>query len=82
MIDVSWDRVQVHVNAWGGNVVDPANPTSCELDEAPALAALEWLRARMWDDKVMATFLDVENLATRDAFIWARWPPSRMVRGH
>jgi multiple sugar transport system substrate-binding protein len=69
MIDVSWDRVQTHVNAWGGNIVDPANPNSCALDEAPALAAVEWLRARMWDDKVMATLLDVQSLSTRDAFI-------------
>jgi multiple sugar transport system substrate-binding protein len=69
MIDVSWDRVQIHVNAWGGNIVDPARPTSCAMDDAPALAALEWLRARMWDDKVMATRLDVQNLSTRDAFI-------------
>ena len=69
MIDVSWDRVQVHLNAWGGNIVDPANPTSCAMDDPPAVAALEWLRARMWDDKVMATLLDVQNLSTRDAFI-------------
>ena len=69
MIDVSWDRVQVHVNAWGGNLVDPASPSSCAMDEPPAMAALEWLRARMWDDKVMATFPDVQNLSTRDAFI-------------
>ena len=69
MIDVSWDRVQIHVNAWGGNFVDPANPSSCVMDQRPAMAALEWLRARMWDDKVMATFPDVQNLSTRDAFI-------------
>jgi len=69
MIDVSWDRVQVHVNAWGGNLVDPADPSSCAMDDAPAVAAIEWLRARMWDDKVMATLLDVQNLSTRDAFI-------------
>jgi multiple sugar transport system substrate-binding protein len=69
MIDVSWDRVQVHLNAWGGNIVDPADPTSCAMDDPPAVAALEWLRARMWDDKVMATLLDVQNLSTRDAFI-------------
>jgi multiple sugar transport system substrate-binding protein len=69
MIDVSWDRVQVHANAWGGNLVDPTDPTSCAMDEAPAVAAVEWLRARMWDDKVMATLLDVQNLSTRDAFI-------------
>jgi len=69
MIDVSWDRVQIHVNAWGGNFVDPEGPSSCAMDELPAIAALEWLRARMWDDKVMATFPDVQNLSTREAFI-------------
>jgi multiple sugar transport system substrate-binding protein len=69
MIDVSWDRVQIHLNAWGGNIVDPADPTSCAMDDPPAAAALEWLRARMWDDKVMATLLDVQNRSTRDAFI-------------
>ncbi|MCH7494452.1 sugar ABC transporter substrate-binding protein [bacterium] len=69
MLDVSWDRVQVHVNAWGGHLVDPEDPSSCAMAEPEALAAMEWLRARMWDDKVMATFLDVQNLRTRDAFI-------------
>ena len=69
MIDVSWDRVQVHVNAWGGNFVNPSNSSSCVMDEPAALAALEWLRARIWDDKVMATFPDVQNLSTRKAFI-------------
>jgi multiple sugar transport system substrate-binding protein len=39
------------------------------MSEPEALAALEWLRARMWDDRVMATFLDVQNLSTRAAFI-------------
>ena len=69
MIDVSWDRVQIHVNAWGGNFVELADPSSCAMDEPAARAALEWLRARMWDDKVMATFPDVQNVSTRDAFI-------------
>ena len=50
MIDVFWDRVQIHVNAWGGHFVDPAGSSSCAMDEPPAKAALEWLRARMWDD--------------------------------
>ena len=32
-IDVSWDRIQVHVNAWGGHFVDPEDPThSCMAD--------------------------------------------------
>ena len=69
MIDVSWDRVQIHVNAWGGNFVDPDSPSLCAMDEPPAMTALEWLRARMWVDKVMATFPDVQNVSTREAFI-------------
>ena len=72
MIDVSWDRIQVHVNAWGGNFVDPHDPHISRLGEAEALAAMEWLRARMWDEHVMASFLDVQNTGTRQAFAAAK----------
>jgi multiple sugar transport system substrate-binding protein len=68
MFDVTWDRIQVHVNGWGGHFVNPQDPTKCEMAAQPALDAMEWLRARMWDDKVMASFLDVENVETRQAF--------------
>ncbi len=68
-IDVSWDRIQVHLNGWGGNLVDPNDPTVCGMDEPQAMEALEWIRARIWDDGVIATNLDVQGLATRDAFI-------------
>jgi multiple sugar transport system substrate-binding protein len=69
MFDVSWDRIQVHVNGWGGHFVDPLDPTRCQMAAQPALEAMEWLRARLWEDKVMATALDVENNETRNAFI-------------
>jgi multiple sugar transport system substrate-binding protein len=69
MLDISWERIQVHVNGWGGHFVAPDNPRQCRMCEPEALAALEWLRARMWDDRVMATPLDVQNLEPRDAFI-------------
>ena len=69
MIDVSWDRIQVHLNGWGGNLVDPNDPTVCGMDEPQAMEALEWIRARIWDDGVIATNLDVQGVATRDAFI-------------
>ena len=72
MVDVSWDRIQVHVNSWGGHLVDPDDPSRCLMAEPEATAAMEWIRARMWDDRVMATFLDVENMETRDAFIAGR----------
>ncbi|NJN95056.1 MAG: sugar ABC transporter substrate-binding protein [Anaerolineales bacterium] len=68
MVDITWDRLQIHVNGWGGHFVDPADSTRCLMAEPEALSALEWLRARMHDDRVMATFLDVKNVPTRQAF--------------
>jgi multiple sugar transport system substrate-binding protein len=68
MIDLSWERLQVHVNAWGGHFADPNDPTKSQMAEPAALQALEWIRARMWDDKVMATALDVQNKGTVEAF--------------
>ncbi|MCL4295933.1 MAG: sugar ABC transporter substrate-binding protein [Anaerolineae bacterium] len=69
MVDITWDRLQLYANGWGGHFVDPQNPTRCRMAEPEALAGLEWLRARMWDDRVMASFLDVQNLPTRQAFV-------------
>ncbi len=69
MFDVTWDRIQVHVNGWGGHFVNPDDPTKCEMAAPPAQEAMRWLKARMWDDRVMASFLDVENVETRQAFI-------------
>jgi multiple sugar transport system substrate-binding protein len=68
MFDVSWDRIQVHVNGWGGHFVDPKDPTKSLMFRPQALEAMEWLRERMWDDHVMASRLDVQNLSVTDAF--------------
>jgi multiple sugar transport system substrate-binding protein len=72
MVDIAWERIQVHVNGWGGHLVDPENPRRSYMARPEAMAALEWLRARMWDDRVMASFLDVQNVTTRQAFIQQR----------
>ena len=69
MVDISWERIQIHVNGWGGNFVDPEDSTRSWMAKPESLAAMEWIRARMWDDEVMASKLDVKNLNTRDAFI-------------
>jgi multiple sugar transport system substrate-binding protein len=69
MLDISWDRIQVHVNGWGGHFVDPDDATQSRMCDPEAMAAMEWLRARMWDDRVMATAQDVQNVSTRQAFI-------------
>ena len=69
MFDVSWERIQMHVNGWGGHYVDPQNPKKCVMAAPPALAGMQWLRDRMWEDRVMASFQDVQNVETRQAFI-------------
>ena len=69
MLDISWDRIQVYANAWGGHFVDPVDPTRCRMGDPEAMAALEWLRSRMWDDRVMATLPDVNRLGTHQAFV-------------
>ena len=33
MLLIDWDRLQVHVNAWGGHFVDPADPSRCLMAE-------------------------------------------------
>jgi ABC-type glycerol-3-phosphate transport system substrate-binding protein len=69
MLDIAWERIQVHVNGWGGRFVHPADPRLSLMDASASLEAMEWIRARMWDDRVMASFLDVQNVETRQAFI-------------
>jgi multiple sugar transport system substrate-binding protein len=72
MIDVSWDRLQIHVNGWGGHLVDPDDARRCRMGDPEALAALEWLRARIWDDRAMVTLPMVERAGTHSAFINGR----------
>jgi multiple sugar transport system substrate-binding protein len=72
MVDIGWERLQVHVNGWGGHFVDPQDPRRSWMAHPETLAALEWVRGRMWDDRVMASFVDVQNLSTRQAFIQER----------
>jgi multiple sugar transport system substrate-binding protein len=71
-IDISWERIQVHVNAWGGHFVDPADSTRSLMAQPEAMAAMGWIRERIWGDHVMASALDVQNLETRHAFIQER----------
>lgn len=68
-LDISWERIQVHVNAWGGHLVDPKENTRSLMASPETLAALEWLRARIWDDHVMAGPLDIQKAEPRQAFI-------------
>lgn len=65
---ISWDRLQVHVNAWGGNLVDPDDPAKTRIAEPESLRAHEWLWDRMWGDRVMAPPLAVKNSFPDEVF--------------
>jgi multiple sugar transport system substrate-binding protein len=69
MIDIGWERLQVHVNGWGGHFVDPDDPTKSMMADPESLDALEWVRQRMWDERTMASSLDIQNLPVEQAFI-------------
>lgn len=72
MLDISWERLQVHVNAWGGHFVDPENSRRSWMARPESMAALKWIRDRIWEDHVMASELDVQGMRTWDAFIAGR----------
>ncbi len=67
--NISWERIQMHINGWNGHLVDPQDNTLSMMSNPEAMAAMEWLRARMWDDHVMASPLDVNKVEPRLAFI-------------
>ncbi len=69
MLDVGWERLQVHVNGWGGHFVDPGDDRRSQMSDPPSLAALEWIHERMWTDKVMATSMDTQVQGPREAFV-------------
>jgi multiple sugar transport system substrate-binding protein len=72
MIDIGWERLQVHANSWGGHFVDPHNSARSLMGSHETLAAMQWVHDRMWDEHTMASSLDVQNLETRHAFIQQR----------
>lgn len=71
-LDISWDRIQVHINAWGGHIVDPQDSRKSRLGDEEALAAMEWIRARIWDDHVMPSDLDLKGMSITEAFLEGR----------
>jgi multiple sugar transport system substrate-binding protein len=67
---VAWeyDRFQFHVQAFGGHVANPDDWTECWLDKPEAQEALEWMRARMWDDNSITQKLQLGE--RNDSQMW------------
>jgi ABC-type glycerol-3-phosphate transport system substrate-binding protein len=57
----SWDRYWYKPVIWGGHTVDPNDNTKAVFDSEESLAALEWSRKMMWDDKTMLQPLDIQR---------------------
>jgi len=57
----SWDRYWYKPVIWGGHTVDPQDNTKAAFDSDLSIAALEWSRKLMWDDKAMLQPLDVQK---------------------
>jgi len=72
-------RMQWHIQAYGGHAVNPDDWTECMLDRPEAQDALEWLRARMWDDNSMMQPLQIEDRGTAD--LWTARLTATMEEG-
>jgi multiple sugar transport system substrate-binding protein len=65
----NYDRFQLHVQAFGGHVVNPDDLTECTLGDQEAQDALEWMRARIWEENTTIQSLQVEDTST-----YVLWP--------
>lgn len=59
------DRWWYKIAEWGGTVVDPADNTKATFNSDEALAALEWIRKGIWDDKFIAQRLNIVRAGQR-----------------
>jgi len=64
----SYDRFQFHVQSYGGHVSNPDDWTECWLDKPEAQEAMEWMRARMWDDNSITQQLQLGEHNDSQAF--------------
>jgi len=72
-IPLWFDRLHCHIQAFGGHVVNPDDWTECWLGKPEAQEALEWLRARMWDDHSLLQPVESEDRGTTG--MW----PTRLI---
>lgn len=64
----SWDRYWYKPTIWGGHTVDPSDNTKAAFDSEQSLAAFEWSRKLMWDDKAMLPPLVIQKQSFRLVF--------------
>lgn len=58
----AYDRFLITVQQYGGHAVNPDDWTECWLGKDEAQEAMEWIRARMWDDNSLAQPMQVQGV--------------------
>jgi len=59
---IGYDRILIIIQAYGGHFTNPDDWTECWLGKQEAMDAVEWVRARMWDDNSMAQPMEIEGV--------------------
>jgi ABC-type glycerol-3-phosphate transport system substrate-binding protein len=78
----SWDRLWPHLVSFGGHFADPDDRTKCLLGTKATQEALEWVRARMWDDNSLAQPLQIEGQSGHDVFASATCASAEAITTH
>ena len=69
---------QYLIRGFGGNMVDPEDHNRCALVDEPAVEALNWIRANIWDEQVFAYGSALGGLGVLELFLGSRIPMMEM----
>ncbi len=72
-IPLTYNWLTIHVHAYGGYVVNPQDWTECWLGNDEALAAMEWIRARIWEDNSLAQTAQLQGVSEVQGGVQGPW---------
>lgn len=72
-IPMWFGRIAIHIQAYGGHVVNPDDWTECWLGRDEALEAVEWVRARLWDDNSLAQVAQLQGVSEVQGGVQGPW---------
>ena len=78
-IPMNYGRIQPTIHSFGGWVANPDDWTECLLGETEAQAALEWIRARMWDDNSLAQPMQYGSVGEATGSSTGAWAAGKLA---
>ncbi len=76
---IQYDRALIGIQQYGGHYVNPDDWTECWIGKQEALNALEWTRARMWDDNSLAQPLQVQSIGKATGSSTGPWAANMLA---